>query len=375
MAIQKRTTKTGKTRWLARYRDVNGRQRSKTFNTQREAKEWVADQTSALRQGRWVDPSKGTLTVRQLMDDWAGQASRSSTRKSREHTAGLLGELSEIPIAKLRRSHIQAWVNALADGEVSAQGTRLTPLSVRTKLKHLRTALNQAVFDGLIPSSPAQRITTEPVSSKVDVDKVPTPEQVRAMLLAAKNLQRKNAYAVVLTLAGTGLRAGELCGLQVGDVEFLKGRVHVRRQLNEQGEVAPLKTLTSRRVIPLPGDVALALSPLCAGDADAPVFMRPDGLPMTRRDVASIFYSIQRSTGLAFSAHSLRHYYASGLIAAGVDVRSVQGALGHASASVTLDTYSHLWPDSVDRVSKASENLVCTLRALDDKKGTSKDGS
>jgi len=54
----------------------------------------------------------------------------------------------------------------------------------------------------------------------------------------------------------------------------------------------------------------------------------------------------------------LRHYYASGLIAAGCDVVTVQRALGHASAAMTLTTYSHLWPDASDRTRKAAEEML-----------------
>ncbi|WP_425518972.1 tyrosine-type recombinase/integrase [Xanthomonas arboricola] len=53
----------------------------------------------------------------------------------------------------------------------------------------------------------------------------------------------------------------------------------------------------------------------------------------------------------------MRHYFASGLIAAGCDVVTVQRALGHSSASVTLDTYSHLWPKAEDRTRKAASGL------------------
>jgi integrase len=56
--------------------------------------------------------------------------------------------------------------------------------------------------------------------------------------------------------------------------------------------------------------------------------------------------------------HDCRHFYASGLIAAGGDVVTVQRALGHSTPSVTLDTYSHLWPDADDRTRKATAGLV-----------------
>jgi integrase len=55
-----------------------------------------------------------------------------------------------------------------------------------------------------------------------------------------------------------------------------------------------------------------------------------------------------------YRLHDLRHFYASGLIHAGCDVVTVQRALGHADASVTLTTYSHLWPNADDRTRKAA---------------------
>ena len=59
-----------------------------------------------------------------------------------------------------------------------------------------------------------------------------------------------------------------------------------------------------------------------------------------------------------FKLHDLRHFYASGLIAAGCDVVTVQRALGHRSASVTLNTYSHLWPNAEDRTRSATAELM-----------------
>jgi integrase len=56
--------------------------------------------------------------------------------------------------------------------------------------------------------------------------------------------------------------------------------------------------------------------------------------------------------------HDLRHFYASGLIASGCDVVTVQRALGHASANTTLATYSHLWPDADDRTRTAVDRLM-----------------
>jgi integrase len=61
---------------------------------------------------------------------------------------------------------------------------------------------------------------------------------------------------------------------------------------------------------------------------------------------------------VSYRLHDLRHFYASGLIAAGCDVVTVQRALGHSSASTTLGTYAHLWPDANDRTRRAAGELV-----------------
>ena len=62
-----------------------------------------------------------------------------------------------------------------------------------------------------------------------------------------------------------------------------------------------------------------------------------------------------------FTPHSLRHFYASGLIASGADVATVQRALGHSSPSITLDTYTHLWPTAEDRTRSAASALMAQV--------------
>jgi integrase len=81
-------------------------------------------------------------------------------------------------------------------------------------------------------------------------------------------------------------------------------------------------------------------------------------MPAHAATVARYWRSLRDKIGIENRLHDLRHFYASGLIAAGCDVVTVQRALGHSSASVTLDTYSHLWPDANDRTRKAAAGLV-----------------
>ena len=105
-----------------------------------------------------------------------------------------------------------------------------------------------------------------------------------------------------------------------------------------------------------------ALQEASAQAADELVFTL-DGEPITRRGFGHLWRPIAREVGIPAGdgLHALRHYYASLLIRHGESVKTVQARLGHASAAETLDTYSHLWPDSDDRTREAVESELGDL--------------
>jgi integrase len=81
-------------------------------------------------------------------------------------------------------------------------------------------------------------------------------------------------------------------------------------------------------------------------------------LPAHAATVARSWRIARDAVGIGNRLHDLRHFYASGLIRAGCDVVTVQRALGHSSAAITLTTYSHLWPDANDRTRRAAGELL-----------------
>jgi hypothetical protein len=84
-----------------------------------------------------------------------------------------------------------------------------------------------------------------------------------------------------------------------------------------------------------------------------------DNALLNRNSASHQWRKIREATGLEeFTLHNLRYFYASGLIAAGCDIVTVQRALGHASAAITLNTYSHLWPTAEDRTRSAAADLM-----------------
>jgi len=161
----------------------------------------------------------------------------------------------------------------------------------------------------------------------------------------------------------TGIRQGEALGLTLDRVDFLRRQIRIDRQLQtitgQPPSFVPPKTAASVRVIPLPRVALDALAAHVAANgiaADELLFTDTLGNPITRSWFGhSIWRPAREGAGLPTTTrfHDLRHHYASLLIAHGESVKTVQARLGHASASETLDTYSHLWPDSDDKTREA----------------------
>lgn len=131
----------------------------------------------------------------------------------------------------------------------------------------------------------------------------------------------------------------------------------------QQWPAEPLKSAASRTALPIPADLALDLSASVARWGSE--FVVTDGLGgqaapwMIDRAVRSARKRAELPDGFRF--HDLRHYLASLLIASGLDVKVVQHRLRHASATTTLNTYAHLWPDS-DETARAALGVVLAAR-------------
>ncbi len=188
-------------------------------------------------------------------------------------------------------------------------------------------------------------------------------EIVLALADAVPNRYR----ALVLLAAGSGMRQGECFGLTADRIDFLRRIVHVDRQLVTVSGRAPFlgppKTPASVRTIPLPTVVVDALAAHLAAYPpleDGFVFVTDAGRPIRRTAFGDTWRAAVKIAGAPAGTgfHELRHYYASLLIRHGESVKVVQARLGHASASETLDTYSHLWPDSDDRTRAAVDAVL-----------------
>lgn len=337
--------------WEARYRDPAGRSRSKSFARKVDATRFLTTVEADKLRGRWVDPAAGKVTFAAFAEEWL--AAQVFDAKTREGTASrlrahLLPAFGGVELRGIRPSTVQAWV--------ASASRDLAPSYVRLLLATMSTILGAAVEDGLIVANPCR-------SRAVSAPKVPrrkvrpwTVERVTAVVAAMPI--RYRATAVVA--AGCGLRQGEVFGLRVVDVDFLRHAVHVRQQvkhLTGEGIVMAPPKRGKTRTVPLSDTVAAAISehlrafPAAGDDL---VFTNTAGGPINRGSYNDrIWKPAVEAAGItptrANGMHALRHTYASVLLAEGVSIRAVADYLGHESASFTLQVYTHLMPDDDER--------------------------
>lgn len=220
--------------------------------------------------------------------------------------------------------------------------------------------MRAAVVDRIIPADPTAGASLPRGRKASAAMTIPTSEQVGEALGAAPVCFQP----FIGVCAFAGLRLGEAAGLQLDDVDFLRRTIAVRRQV--QGSTSATTTIVppkygSERVIYAPDDLITMVaehvrrSGVRAGDW----LISRDGEPYNRQSSGHQWRTVRTATGLdAYTLHDLRHFYASGLIAAGCDVVTVQRALGHSSATITLGVYSHLWPTAEDRTRAAAADLM-----------------
>jgi len=342
-------------RYRVRYTDPAGATQTRLFDKKGDAERFDVDQRSKVARGEYIDPASRRITLQEYGEQWrAMQPHRANTARNTgsrlaKHIYPALGAR---PLTAVRASEVQAFV----------MGLDLAPASVRPVFETLSAIFGAALRDRLIPFSPCERVKLPERSTGQMV--LLTPEQLRALEAALPARYR----AVVATGAGAGLRQGELFGLQVRDVDFLRRTIKVERQVQPAegggGDVCPPKNKTSARAIPAAQHVldALAahLSEYPAGRDDF-IFRTGSGLPLTRNTFNAVWGRAIKAAGLpGVTCHDLRHFYASALIRAGLNPKVVAARLGHADVTMTLRVYTHLWPDDEDRSREAIDAVFDT---------------
>lgn len=305
------------------------------------------------------------LTLETHIDRWLQEAVQGSVRPTTHALYSSIAKthikprLGTVRVQKIRADHISTM---LRDMERAGASPRLRQIA----LSVLHMALKQAVRRGIVPRNECD-LVTRPRSRRKEIHAL-TDDQITALLTAALGDRLYPLYALALS---TGMRAGELLGLQWVDVDEELGAITVRRQLVRRPttedarstELAEPKTSIGRRRIDLPVNVMKTLlAHKAAMDAEghaglrAHVFCTPAGKPLHYNNLInrSFVPLLEKAELPRIRFHDLRHTHASQLLRTGAHPKVVSERLGHARVGFTLDVYSHLLPsmqrDAADRI-------------------------
>jgi integrase len=355
-------------RWQVRYVDDAGKECRPLFEKKTDAEKFDAAMRADVSRGVYVDPTLGKATVRAYGEEWrANRLHRDSTaerveRSLRVHVYPILGGKQ---MAQVRSSHIQSWVRDRAKV--------LEPSTLRVVYSYLVSMFSTAAIDRVLGISPCQGIQL-PDIPRTELF-VPTAEQVYALAdaFAGQDGRQGRYQAQPLAAAGTGLRQGELWGLELEHVDFLRRKITVAQQLKvvagRKPFLAETKTPESRRTVELGQVTAEVLArhleafppvEVEIDDETNPrkpirrtaklIFLNTSGDPVHRGSWSRAWTPAVARAGLpeGLGFHALRHFFATTLIHGGASVKTVQLALGHTTPTITLNTYVGHWPDAVE---------------------------
>jgi integrase len=339
--IQKKRTRNGKPAYVARYLDPEGQERSRSFRTEREAERFIIQVEAAKLNGSYLDSTASRLTFNQWADQWwqvwAADPDRSPTTlgaadsRLRCHLRPTFGRrrLSEITASSVRHWQYELRGKELEHGTVMA---------CRSLLNRI---LQAAEDERLIPANPVAKVPPprHPVDPEVIFGRVEprvyTPKQVGQLLAYASREDR----GVLLVLAGTGLRAGELSGLRGARVDLGRRRLEVAAVRYDAGRFGRgykprPKSTAGIRSIPLAGLVVEELRRRRPAERSSLLF--PDASRYRLRHVYLRAVRRARAQGHLLGLdlrgpHDLRHTFATWLEDAGIPARVIDELMGHAA--------------------------------------------
>ena len=232
--------------WRARYRTPNGRHFSKAFDRKVDAERWLRGELAKLDRGQWVDPEHGRIVwaeySNQVIADRVHVSARTieTDRLAHKRVAPWIGD---IPLARITPHQLRRLTS-----ELVAKG--YAPETVARTMRWVKLTLNQAVRDQRILSSPGDGV------------QLPTSRRTPMRLLDANQVNELSASlpdryrSLPVIAAYTGMRWGELAGLQVSSIDMHRQRLSVRSSLIEaSGQPLVLgspKTQASERTLTLP---------------------------------------------------------------------------------------------------------------------------
>jgi len=351
--------------WSARWRTREGLPAEKGgFESRKLAIEYAQEQEALERRDKNTRPSEMNMTFNDFVVEIWGP-SLDVTKQTKldyqlqynSHIAPVFGEK---PMSSIKPSDIQKWRVRMKNYPAKT-GYQLSESTVNKITNLLASILKSALDNDKIHNNPMSKVKRK------------KPKKVnKAMPLDISTVQGL-AHSLapqwqILIWMGffTGLRPSELLGLTWDRLDFERGEILVDRQLSrfsDQVFEEHLKTTKSHRVIPFPVRLQTMLE-----DHKSRFGLGPHGLILKNRsgniwrykDACAMYRDIARPMGIEKNKglHQLRHTFVSTLIQLGVNAKQIQEWVGHESILETMDIYGHLFPNSLNELSKKLDDYV-----------------
>lgn len=338
-------------------RSGKGRQLSRTFKGTERAARNALRRFATEVEDRQVDPTR--MTVGELLDEWLARSGPGLRPKTLAGYRHKIDTRIRPAFGSLRLDRLTGHMLDEQYREWRSGG--LSNTSVHHLATIIGTACRQAVKWGWIATNPVSMSSPPPLRPRPS--SVPEPDELVRLIRAAEE-RKNNTLATAIALSAlTGARRGELIALRWSDIDMPGARLTISRSLtvvDGTAHVGPTKTHQVRVVALDPAAMEVltrrwAEQQRFADQAGVPLDADPFVLTYERAPGADIhagpdylsnsFAKLCKETGVRCRFHDLRHFAATQMIGAGVDVRTVAGRLGHADASTTLRIYADALPE------------------------------
>jgi len=380
--ITKYTTRDGRTFWqyvvdLGDHPDTGKRRqrRKRGFSTQTEAAAALDEARRAIEAGGFLFDVEH-MTFIGYLEMWleglpqTDMKPRTISDYRNETRRYIKPHLGDVKLTKLTPLHLERLYRTLM-AEGGQNGRPLSPKTVLRVHRVIRKAIGDAERKGILQRNVA-RLADKPSIAQLDTERpVWTPDELRTFLAAAEG---DELFALYRLAALTGMRRGELCGLQWEDVDLTEQTIRVRKALamiNGTPSVTTPKSRRSRRVIDIDDRTTQILrehherqlkAAEFVGDGwqeTGYVFTTVIGTHQHPDNVSKRFVALVRRIDVKYlTLHGLRHTHATHLLSIGKNPRMVSERLGHADVAFTLQVYGHVLPGHQREAAEAAAGLV-----------------
>ncbi len=355
-----------------------GHRKTRVFNSSKAAQEYAAQVEAMLKLGQVEGiftalapeappppaPTFAEAAKRYVAVDgaaWKGNTADTYLNNLRLHILPVFGPR---PLAEITVADVEMWWAGLRGKGFSHK-----------HLGNIRNVLG-GIFHRALASELIGRNPVDAIKGKLgredrevrQVEWLTEPEVTRFLGVAAE--REPCHYPMLLTLLSTGLRLGEALGLQVGDVDLERGKLHIRRSVRKLRVGSPKSG--KPRTVDVPASTVKVLEQwvnlvraeaAVRGQEPQWLFPSATGGILDDSPVRQAMRRVLRASGIGrpIRLHDLRHTYASLALQRGVPLLVVSRQLGHASIAITADVYGHLAPEATREAARVWDAIIAPV--------------